>query len=218
MDGKLKKKSDKDSFGEWVDKWKSEIKFYYKSIIFSIFLLVLATVINYSAGVYVTNRGSAAVSDLILDNIGPYDLSFLFVYGWFFLVGLLIIYPVFFKVGLFHRVLGQFSFLIILRSFFIILTHLKTPLDAIYGNFPEAINVLVFQNDLFFSGHVAVSFLGFLMYKGHKIRWLFLTGSILMAATVLLMHQHYSIDVFAAYFIAYGSYHIARFFSPFNEK
>ncbi len=207
----------KRGFNDWLIKWRKEIKDHYKSIVFSVFLLILATVINYNAGVYVSEKGSGIVSDFILDNIGPYDLSFLFIYGWLFLVGLMIIYPVFFKVNLFHRVLGQFSVLIIVRSFFITLTHLKTPADAIYGLFPGAINILAFQNDLFFSGHTAVPFLGFLIYQDHKVRWLFLVGSIVMAITVLLMHQHYTIDVLAAYFITYGTYKLARFFSPFKK-
>jgi len=207
----------KKSFSDWVAKWKSEFKAHYKSIIFSVFLLILAAVIDYNAGVYVTGKGSVVVSDFILDNIGPYNLSFIFIYGWLFLVGLMVIYPIVFKVNLFHKVLSQFSILIIIRSFFMTLTHLKTPLDAIYGVFPGAISLLAFQNDLFFSGHTAVPFLGFLVYRGHKIRWLFLLGSIIMGITVLLMHQHYTIDVFAAYFITYGTYKLAKFFSPFKK-
>ena len=41
------------------------------------------------------------------------------------------------------------------------------------------------------------------------LRWIFLTASVIFGASVLLGHQHYSIDVFAAFFIAYGIYHIA---------
>lgn len=211
------KRGSKKPVSNWLDDWKKEIKKHYKSIIFSVFLLILATVINYNAGLYVTEKGSAAVTDFVLDHFGPYDLSFFFIYVWLFLVSLLILYPVIFKVELFHRVLGQFSFLIIIRSFFITLTHLKTPIDAIYANFPGFISTMAFQNDLFFSGHTAVPFLGFLFYKSHKIRWLFLAGSIMMAITVLSMHQHYTIDVLSAYFITYGVYHLARFFSPFKK-
>ena len=202
----------------WLNNWRREVNTYHKSIIFSIFLLVLAGVINYNAGIYVSEKGSAAVTDFILDNVGPYDLSYLFIYVWLFLVGVFIIYPMIFRVNIVHKVLAQFSFLIIIRSFFVVLTHLKDPITAIYESFPSVLNFLVFRNDLFFSGHTAVPFLGFLVYEGLKMRWLFLAGSILMAATVLLMHQHYSIDVFSAYFITYGSYHLAKFFSPFNFK
>ena len=97
----------KKSFSDWVAKWKSEFKAHYKSIIFSVFLLILAAVIDYNAGVYVTGKGSVVVSDFILDNIGPYNLSFIFIYGWLFLVGLMVIYPIVFKVNLFHKVVAE---------------------------------------------------------------------------------------------------------------
>lgn len=208
---------EKSAGSKWIKSWRNELSLYYKSILFSVFLLILATTINYNAGVYVTEKGSAIASDFILTHIGPYDLSFLFIYGWLIVIAVMLLYPIIFRVGIFHKVLGQFSFLIILRSFFITLTHLKTPADAIGHAFPGAINLLAFQNDLFFSGHTAVPFLGFLIYKDHPIRWFFLAASIILAATVLLMHQHYSIDVFSAYFITYGSYKIAQFFSPFKS-
>ncbi|MBD3360385.1 hypothetical protein GF366_01130, partial [Candidatus Peregrinibacteria bacterium] len=70
---------------------------------------------------------------------------------------------------------------------------------------------LFFENDLFFSGHTAVPFLAFLVFKESKIfKWVMFAGSILMAITVLLMHVHYSIDVFAAFFITYGIYSISN--------
>ena len=215
---KKKKTKDKGVFSYWKHEWADELKKHYKLIVFSIFLVLLAGVINYNAGLYVTEfGGSAALSDIVLDNFGPFDLSFSFVYIWLFLVGLLIIYPLVFRVKMFHRVLAQFSVLIIVRSFFIILTHLKNPVDAIYATFPGSVTALVFQNDLFFSGHTAFPFLGFLIYRESKIRWVFLAGSILMAITVLGMHQHYTIDVLAAWFITYGTYKVARFFSPFKR-
>ncbi len=67
-----------------------------------------------------------------------------------------------------------------------------------------------FKNDLFFSGHTAVPFLGFLLFKNRKVKYTFLGASIIMAITVLLMHVHYSIDVFSAFFITYGTFKIGE--------
>lgn len=201
----------------WLSQWGQELKYNHKTIIFSLFLLAVSAAITYNAGVYVTEKGEAIASDFILDNFGPYDWNFLFTYVWLGLVGLMVLYPVFFQVGAVHRMLGQFSFLMIIRSAFISLTHLKTPFDAMSHGFPGALSFFEFQNDLFFSGHTAVPFLAFLVFKGHKIRWFFLAGSLLMATTVLAMHEHYSIDVFGAYFITYGCYKLAQHFSPFKK-
>jgi membrane-associated phospholipid phosphatase len=41
-------------------------------------------------------------------------------------------------------------------------------------------------------------------------RYFFLGFSVLMAITVLLGHLHYSIDVFAAFFIAHGVFVVAK--------
>ena len=98
-----------------------------------------------------------------------------------------------------------------IRSFFLILTHLQTPPDAIILTFPNILSNLFFYNDMFFSGHTAMIFLGFFLSDNKKIKYVFLFGSIIMGITSLLVHHHYSIDVFAAFFITYGSYKIGNF-------
>jgi hypothetical protein len=201
----------------WIDQWKKEIGQHYKAIVFSLFLLAVASAITYNAGVYVTEHGEAVASDFILDHFGPYDWNFLFVYVWLGLVFLMVLYPLLWKVDMVHKMLEQFSFLMIVRSLFITLTHLKTPTTQMSRGFPGALSLFEFQNDLFFSGHTAVPFLAFLVFKDQPIRWVFLAGSLLMATTVLAMHEHYSIDVFAAYFITYGCYKLAQYFSPFKK-
>jgi len=197
---------------EWFLQWRKELYHHKYLILISLFIIFIAVCINYAAGIYVTYKAQVVdVPDLILSHFGPYNLRFLFVYGWLLFFYMLILYPLVFKVRKFHIMLFQFSFLIIIRSFFIILTHLQTPIDAIPGSFPGFYNLLKFNNDMFFSGHVAVPFLGFLIFKESKIKYFFLIGSIIMAITVLGMHQHYSIDVFAAFFIVYGSYKIGNY-------
>lgn len=202
----------KDFFKEKFIEWRNELNEHWKLITVSLIIVIIAAVIDYYAGIYVTYQADVAnVSDLILDHFGPYDLSLFYVWGYLLILGIYFIYPLFFKVRNLHIVIAQFSFLTILRSLFIILTHLQTPLDAIPTSFPGIFHYLRFENDLFFSGHVAFAFLGFLIFKDIKIKYFFLIGSIIMAITVLGMHQHYSIDVFAAFFIAYGSYKICNY-------
>jgi hypothetical protein len=62
--------------------------------------------------------------------------------------------------------------------------------------------------DLFFSGHTSTLFLLFLTAQ---IRWqkmLFLACVVVVAVCVLVQHVHYTIDVFAAPFFAYGAYRL----------
>jgi membrane-associated phospholipid phosphatase len=49
-------------------------------------------------------------------------------------------------------------------------------------------------------------FLGFYLFRGNILRYVYLVGAIVMGAVVLAMHVHYSIDVFGAFFMTYCSY------------
>jgi hypothetical protein len=68
----------------------------------------------------------------------------------------------------------------------------------------------VLTRDLFFSGHTSTMFLLFLTATARPLRLLFIAGTMLVGACVLLQHVHYTIDVFAAPFFAYGSYRIVK--------
>jgi hypothetical protein len=198
-----------------IFEWKKEILKYKFHILLSVLILIVANIINYFAGSYVTNKANCQeVPDLILGHFGPYPLSFLFVWGFIIVILVMLFYTLFFKIKEINTIVIQFSTLVVIRSIFILFTHLQTPSDAAPSYFPGLIiNLFNFQNDLFFSGHVAMAFLGFLMFKEDKIRYFFLISSIMMGTIVLATHRHYSIDVFAAYFITYGSYKIVNFFS-----
>jgi hypothetical protein len=76
----------------------------------------------------------------------------------------------------------------------------------VLDNVPWFYQYFNYHNDLFFSAHTAIPFLAFLLYKQEKIGKFFLVMTFVMAFTVLALHQHYSIDVFSAVFITYGTY------------
>lgn len=59
--------------------------------------------------------------------------------------------------------------------------------------------------DLFFSGHTSTMFILYVASVSTRIRTLFLLSTFGVAACVLIQKVHYSIDVFAAPFFAYGS-------------
>jgi hypothetical protein len=71
------------------------------------------------------------------------------------------------------------------------------------------------KHDLFFSAHTALPYLAFLLVRGTWIRLSFLLISLLLASAVLLGRLHYSIDVFAAFFITYALHKAeVRWFQP----
>lgn len=197
----------KRNLGERFRDMKQQFLKYRVMILISLFLFALANIITYLASMHVDTIKTVAVPDLILDNIPTLNLNFIFVYGFYAMVILIIFYSLFFHMKDVHKIILQFSLLMIIRSFFMVLTHLSVPLDAeIVTGVPAFLKGFYFVNDLFFSGHTAVPFLAFLLFRREKIGAWFLGISIVMAITVLFMHVHYSIDVFAAFFITYGSY------------
>jgi len=198
--------------------WKNEHLKYKKILIIAIFFVILSNTINFYAGTYVSKLKVESVPDLILNNFGPYDLNFLFGFGFIIILTVTYLYPFLFEVKLFHKVLFQTSILITIRAFFICLTHLQIPSDATQVHFPIIFGNFLFQNDLFFSGHVALTFLGFFIFEKKQIKIFFLISSILMGFVVLGMHQHYSIDVFAAFFITYTSFKIGEYIIKIIKK
>ena len=196
--------------------WKKDLKSNKNKIYFALFLLIIATLISSLAGNYTSEIQGQYSADLILDHIHPVNLSFLFVWVYIAINVVFFAYPLFFRPQKLHVAIIMFGLLIFVRSISICLTHLVTPVTAIHVDFPWLFGNLRFQNDLFFSGHTSIPFLGFLTFKNKKMKSFMLIATITMAATVLLMHQHYSIDVFAAFFITYGIYKIGE--KIFHEK
>ncbi len=62
--------------------------------------------------------------------------------------------------------------------------------------------------DLFFSGHTSTLFLLFLVVPGKRMRIAFAASTLCVGICVVLQHVHYTVDVFAAPFFAYGAYSI----------
>lgn len=193
-----------------LSEWRKEIWSHKHLILLSLIFLAVAIVLDYSAGVYVSKTPGVVAPDIILDHTPTFDLDIIFIYGFILIVALIFIYPLFFRIKELHRVISQFSLLVMVRAAFTTLTHLQIPSSALVFTVPRIISFITFQNDLFFSGHTAVAFLGFLLFKTQKIRYFFLAASIMMGVVVLLMHVHYTIDVLSAFFITYGTFKIGE--------
>lgn len=197
--------------------WRKEIYDNKYLILLSLVFLIIAVYLNLLAGNYVNRTKGVVAPDLILDYLPVVNLTFFYSYGMILVLVTLFLYPLLFKIHKLHDTISQFSLLIMTRSIFICFTHLTPPAGALPITSPNFLSPFFFNNDLFFSGHTAVPFLGFLLFKDSKIKYFFLASSIVLASVVLLMREHYTIDVFSAFFITYGTFIIGeKFFSRIN--
>lgn len=194
--------------------WAQEKKYwsapkFVLSALLGLLMLTASLMINFSAGQYSDVRAGNAVKDIILDNLPVIRTGFIFTYGallmWVFVFVLLIANP-----KSIPFTLKSVALLIVIRSLFVIMTHLGPYPDMTAIPQNGLLDKFSFGADYFFSGHTAFPFLLCLIYWHDKrLRAVFLAAAVIFAASVLLGHLHYSIDVFAAFFITYTVYEIA---------
>ena len=185
-----------------------------KSFLFSVLLAFLflssSLVVNYAAGNYAIEKASNGVTDILLDNLPVMDVDGIFIYGAI-LFGLFIVILLIKEPKQIPFIIKNIALFVFVRAIFISLTHL----GPILQQAPPVSNIifrnLIFGADYFFSGHVGLPFLMALSFWSSKyLRGIFLATSFIFGASALLGHYHYSIDVFAAFFITYGIFHIAK--------
>lgn len=189
----------------------------------SILFLGMSLFINYHAGKFALSHMSNYVTDIILDNVPVYNVDLIFGFGaivmWIFVGILLVLDPK--KLPF---VIKAVALLTAIRSLFIMMTHLGPYPERSFLSTNNIVQKFTFGADYFFSGHTAFPYLfALIFWEKPWLRILFVCSSIVFAASVLLGHLHYSIDVFAAFFITYSIYHIAqkifsRDFQLFNSK
>ncbi len=180
-------------------------RYFQVSLAYSVALFLVSLYINFYAGTYATTAASNYVTDIILDNIPVYDVDGIFVYGALALCAFIFlvcaIHP--------HRflfVLKTISVFVIVRSVFVSLTHIA-PAPGQVEIVSNLLGRFTFGADMFFSGHTGLPFLmALIFWQNLSLRYIFLATSIFFGTVVLLGHLHYSIDVFAAFFITYGIY------------
>ncbi|MBS3159529.1 hypothetical protein J4436_01965 [Candidatus Woesearchaeota archaeon] len=194
-----------------LKEWSSELKKkdFRRKHYFAIILLITAIILMSLAGNYADNinlRGEEQ-HDIILNYIKAIDVNTYNIYGFYFVL-ILISYIIITRPKTSHLSIKLFSLLIIVRSLFVFATQLALPNEYIPLH-SKSLYIFYFNRDLFFSGHVAIPFMGFLLCKD-KIRYIFLTMSITLAITVLLAHIHYTNDVLGAYFITFTVYYIGK--------
>ncbi len=182
------------------------------SFITAFLLLASSITITYFAIRYANYTASSPVTDIILSNIPVFDVDGIFVYGPVIFWIITVFYVFLFEFKRAPFILKSIASFVIIRAFFITLTHI--------GPFPDGIDTKVSNSflsiftsgsDLFFSSHTGLPFLMALIFWQNKYsRWFFLLSSSFFGAIVLMAHLHYSIDVAAAFFITYTIFCLAK--------
>lgn len=192
-----------------------------KYLYISIITLILGIEMNFYSQEYLLNyieNGSSlpVLSDLILNNIPLWDISYL--YDIFSLLSLVVIitYVIhkseYEKIPYFILLGGIFQ---IVRGIFIVLTPFGNPegfegTDGIFNGFSEI------ELGVYPSGHTGISFLYFLLVRNRNYKFILLVCVIFIVAALFLSRGHYSIDILSGVFFAYaikafGDKHLLNF-------
>lgn len=190
------------------DLWKD--KEFLISVATSLLFVIISSLINHFTSSYATVKAGNAVEDLFLSNIPVFNVDFIVNEGAlafiFFVIFLLFLEPK--KIPFTLKSLAVFY---IVRSIFVTLTHLGPFPERSYLDPTDWLYSFNFGGDYFFSGHTGFPFLvALIFWKNKQVRWVSIGTSIFFGASVILGHLHYSIDVFSAFFISYGIFHIAQ--------
>lgn len=189
-----------------------------KHLIISIALLFVSLFLIYNARIETNDYLGNIVPDILLDNLPVISVGYIFFQGAFLfllsLIGILIWQPKYIPF-----VLESSAMFFLTRSFFMLMTHLSAPAIEYYKyterehHVTNVLFTVSSGNDLFFSGHAGFPFLLALVFWHHRtLRILFLLCSLVASVAVILGHLHYTIDVFSAYFIAYGVFEASKYF------
>ncbi len=189
------------------------------SLIEALLLLGGAYVAEHFANLYELEYSqrptSVYVGDLLLDNLPVVDLNFVIIEGAFLsiVLGTLLVLS---KPRRILFSLKAVALFIAIRALFVSLTHVGIypgNLDPGDGFFNGIYAYLNLQKGFFFSGHAGLPFLmALIFWDNFRARFALIALSLLFAVAVLLAHIHYSIDVLAAPFMAYGIFRIAQYF------
>jgi hypothetical protein len=187
---------------------------YQRSLVLGFMLFVVSMVLNFYAISFATTHASNSVTDIVLSNTPIFDMDGFFVYGTLIVaavsVGIVLTHPKYLPFSLYTIALFW-----IIRSGFVMMTHVA-PFEASYAtDFGPAITSAFFGKDQFFSAHTGMPLVGALAFWRKPLyRNFFLLSSLYFAAVVLLGHLHYTIDVFSAFFITYGIVEMAKWLWP----
>lgn len=161
---------------------------------------------------WIEARPGLLINDPLLARMGPTDLS-AFTFAVLYLTVAMVLVSVANRPMVVLRGLWAYVILLLLRMASMSSLTLEPPVDIIPLADPLIQNFYPggtpFLKDLFFSGHTATLVLMALLAPKGIVRGLALLGTVLVAASVLLQHVHWTVDVLVAVPAAWASWGLA---------
>jgi hypothetical protein len=115
----------------------------------SFLILIASLLVNFYIILYVNEKASNFVTDIVLSNIRVFDLDGVFIYGplifWILIIALCL-----YKPGRIPFVVKSIALFVFIRSIFVSLTHIGPFPDYVPVDFSGLIGKLTSANDLFF--------------------------------------------------------------------
>ena len=106
------------------------------------------------------------------------------------------------------RFIFQLGLMFALRSVAIVLTPLAQIQNPAENFSPDHWIAQSMYKGMFFSGHTGSAFTQFFFEKQRQLRRIHLVLACMQMFSLLASHSHYSIDIFAAFFVAYFVTHL----------
>ena len=196
--------------------WKSFFKIKRNRNEFILTVILLAVLmISFSQFLqFIEKRNGVVLPDPLLNIFSPIDLTWL-TFSLIYLSLILFLFSVAKEPDKLLIAMQAYGLMVIFRTIAMYLVPLEPPETILLLNDPF-VQLFgkgeILTKDLFFSGHTATLFLLFLLTEKKTLKFIFLISTFIVGISVLLQHVHYSIDVFIAPFVAYGSYRIIKIY------
>lgn len=199
-------------FSQFGQEWKTR-SFKYQSLLTLLYIAcVLMTLTRFLDAI--EHRPGVVLADPVLSLFPPVDLTwltFLIIYSSVLTCVLLLL------KSPQHLLLAlqAYGTMVIFRMVAMAITPFDPPPDmlALKDPFVEFFGTgRTLTRDLFFSGHTATIFVLSLVSPFRSAKRLYALSTALVAVCVLLQHVHYTVDVLAAPFFAFGSVEVVRWF------
>lgn len=193
-----------------------------RSLCVAFLLLALALTFQYYSSAYSTRNSSRFVGDIFLDNLPVVNMNAVIIEGALLMILVSVILLLREPEHILFA-LKAVAVFIAIRAFFVAVTHLGIYPDQIVpdssGFLDRIYLALNLQAGYFFSAHTGLPFyMALIFWKKRFWRYFYFILSAIFGAAVLLAHVHYSIDVFAAPFMAYSIFKMSEYLFPDDRK